>query len=210
MLQSNEVDDILNNTDPQRIPTNLSDIKGFLEVLTSVPTLIPKKFSDSIKIFNDTIYFFNPLTNTWINSTPAPTTIAGKIYLSGTQTISNNTITAITLDTSEIDEGVNIDLANNKIIVETAGYYAISGQICWSQSTDAKNYKSYIVKNSTEIITGFSHASVTGSYYITSPLNTIIYLAAGDYVKLYCNQVSGGSQTVAGGSNYSYLSIHKI
>lgn len=61
--------DIENRSIPN--PTNIKDIVGFFEVLTSVPTFVPKTFYDSIKIYNGAIYIFNFKTNTWVSTSGA-------------------------------------------------------------------------------------------------------------------------------------------
>jgi hypothetical protein len=58
------IQDIINT--PFQEPTSIKDISGFIEVLSSVPTFIPKTFYDSIKIYNGSIYVYNQNTESWI------------------------------------------------------------------------------------------------------------------------------------------------
>jgi len=46
---------------------NIKELKGFVEVIDSLPDFFPKTFYDSIKIFNNELYIYNYVTDAWIN-----------------------------------------------------------------------------------------------------------------------------------------------
>lgn len=187
--------------------TVIDKLRRILPVNTNDPTANPQSFQGQFYLQTGGILWMY-MGNTWTKV--GSSTVAGKIYLNSAQNIANNSLSAVNIDTSSIAVGVTVDTTNKRLTVLTAGYYLLSGQVCWGQTTDGKNYKSYIDVNGGEVVTGYAHASVTGNYYLTSPLNTIIYLNVGDQVKLYCSQVSGNSQSLVTGSNYTYLAINKI
>ena len=91
----------------QQNTNQLQFIKGFIEVLSSPPTFIPKTFYDSIKIYGDSLYVYNQKLGTWLSSglgnmiqnigttlPSAPTNSGQFYYLTTTDTIYRSNGTA--------------------------------------------------------------------------------------------------------------------
>ena len=67
-------------------------------------------------------------------------TIAGSMYLAGSQSIPNSTTTKVALDTASITEGLTIDTTNNRITCLTAGTYYFSGQVTYAAPQTVKTW----------------------------------------------------------------------
>jgi hypothetical protein len=89
------------------LPTHLKSLEGFIQVVSAVPTYIPKNFYDSIKICNGVLYIFNYSTNAWVSfeagnmiqssgtTLPDASTNSGKFYyLTTTDTLYRSNGTA--------------------------------------------------------------------------------------------------------------------
>lgn len=111
------------------------------------------------------------------------TPVAGKMTGANGQTTAAAVYLKMQFETNEIDQGVNIDLTNERIVIEEAGIYLIIGRVPWASGTGAR-VRSVIYKN------GVAEAEES-RYYAggTSPssqqISTILDLAVNDYIELF-------------------------
>lgn len=115
------------------------------------------------------------------------------------QSIANNTVTKVTLDTSVVDNtGLMADPStNHRINVQRAGDYMLAWYVQFVQSPGAaSDYFAYVFKNGSSLrqatftqafVSQFNHGVFSG--YLAN-------LAASDYLELDCFQESGASQTL--------------
>ena len=127
-------------------------------------------------------------------------------YQSGTQTVSNNTMTKILFDTENFDS--NSNFASSRFTPTVAGYYVFTNSLSIANFTNSgtNEFAQYLYKNG-------SHAS---SDCVSTGQNSIFTLAQGaghnlffnntfgpayangstDYFEIYLEHNTGGSRTV--------------
>jgi len=146
----------------------------------------------------------------WATPTSAtPTFVGVKLNAVLKQSVTNNTDTAMIFDVEDFDtDGFHSNVTNNTRITipaGKAGYYQIGGLIDFDNGAGgARTLR--IKKNGTtekQIIT------TPNTVYPGATLETILYLAVGDYVQLFATQTSGTTQDLyVDGSNgqlYAYF-----
>jgi hypothetical protein len=162
---------------------------------------------------NNTVLTADSTTATGLKwATPASGSTFSGVYCrnSASQSIANNTYTAITLDTEIYDVGgYHSNVTNNTrftIPSGKAGYYQIAfGGYYPLNATGARNIVLY--KNGSS----FMAATIPGNSSVYSTLNISVfsYLDVGDYLEFYTVQSSGGSisidVTTAGGAGYAQM-----
>jgi hypothetical protein len=131
-------------------------------------------------------------------------------YSSGNQTISNATVTLITLATEEFD--TNNNFASSRFTPTIAGYYQISSGVLFASGNNMDYSQSRIYKNGTggsllKISTYYSPA--TGGKF-SEQLNAcdcLVYMnGSTDYIELYAFGSSTSTLTVVGGASfYTYM-----
>jgi hypothetical protein len=119
-------------------------------------------------------------------------------YNTATQTLSNNTPTAVAWFSEAADtySGHNIVSGPSKYVGQVPGYYWVSASVCFAGNT-AGDRKAYIAVNGTAIgytnVQGPPSASGTDATTLTVPA-TLVYLnGSTDYVEIYALQTSGTS-----------------
>jgi hypothetical protein len=114
----------------------------------------------------------------------------------GTQTIANNTNTALTFDSEFFDtDGFHSTSTNTSRITIPAGlggYYSIVTTACtWDINGTGKRGLG-IYKNGASL-TSSLEIIPSASIYVSNSLSTVLNLSAGDYIELYAIQTSGGN-----------------
>jgi hypothetical protein len=135
------------------------------------------------------------------------------VYLSGSQTISDDTITKITFDTEVYDS--DSAFASNKFTVPSgaAGKYAIFLNLSLDTGADSNmNYAyGYIYKNGSSIRqAGIDLRANPGRRNFVSVFS-VEDLSASDYIEAYAIiDDTSGSPLVTGGSSNSLFMIYKL
>jgi hypothetical protein len=123
-------------------------------------------------------------------------------YLSVAQSISNNTWTKLQANIEEFDTASCYDNATNyRFTPNVAGYYQISGNICFSATSGLNgNTVAVVYKNGSRFKDGnLTGASSSGALFY-SVVSTVIYLnGSTDYVELW--GLIGGTGTLTFGVN---------
>jgi len=131
------------------------------------------------------------------------------------QTISNNSTTKVTYDSTVVESSSNVfDLSNNKFTVVTAGKYQISPQCTfYDSSSSLQRSDMYIYKNGTKF-QKFTHNDTQNEdrdIQVGSPF--LVDLSANDYIEVYVYAAfhSGSSSLVLESEDIqTYLSAIKI
>ena len=131
------------------------------------------------------------------------------------QTISNNSTTKVTYDSTVVESSSNVfDLSNNKFTVVTAGKYQISPQCTfYDSSSSLQRSDMYIYKNGTKF-QKFTHNDTQNEdrdIQVGSPF--LVNLSASDYIEVYVYATfhSGSSSLVLESDDIqTYLSAIKI
>lgn len=131
---------------------------------------------------------------TWV---PWPGSLMASLKQATTaQSIPNNTVTNITMQTADQDRlnGWNSGANPSRYTVAVAGWYQIAGSIAYAPNATGARNASYS-KNGTTIAGSINTAaaSATPAANIVHPRTMPAYLVAGDYVELAAYQNSGGA-----------------
>jgi hypothetical protein len=132
----------------------------------------------------------------WATPSSGGSTFVGvKLKAAGSQLIANNTDTAFIFDVEDFDtDSFHSNVTNNTRITipaGKAGYYQIGGLCDFSNAATGTNILS-IFKNGSNTKNFFG---APNTVYPSGILETVLYLAVGDYVELFSRQSSGTSQS---------------
>jgi hypothetical protein len=132
----------------------------------------------------------------WATPSSGGSTFVGvKLRAAGSQLIANNTDTAFIFDVEDFDtDSFHSNVTNNtRITIPSgkAGYYQIGGLCDFSNAATGTNILS-IFKNGSNTKNFFG---APNTVYPSGILETVLYLAVGDYVELFSRQSSGTSQS---------------
>jgi hypothetical protein len=116
-------------------------------------------------------------------------------YNTTTQSLSDNTLTALALNAEDFDVGTMHDTvtANTRMTIPTGGdgLYLITGQATFA--TNATGVRdAYVKKNGTTYLS-FARGNGNASGLAVVTVSVIAVLAAADYVELWGRQNSGGA-----------------
>lgn len=140
-----------------------------------------------------------------VSSTP---TFVGCLVAGVTQSLANNTETAVTFTSTEVydtDSFHSTSSNTSRITIPTGkgGYYLMYGNIPW-QSGGPNTRQTKLYKNGSALNQVFTF-NETGTYYSTQNFTTVVSASAGDYFEIYCNQASGGNLNIYGDSGSGNL-----
>jgi len=148
------------------------------------------------------------------NATGIKNVPAFEAYMSADQTLSNNTLTKVNLNTERFDTDSKYDTSAYRFTPGVAGKYFvyIVGRGGSSSNVDVRtlNFRLYL-NGSTRI--GFQQSSYNAYNlnYMNVTVNTTIDLNTTDYLETYCAiDVSGGTPTITGGSEFTLFGAYRI
>lgn len=128
----------------------------------------------------------------------SPTQPRCSAYSNATQSVSNNSATALTLNAEDFDIGTMHDNATNntRLTVPTGGdgLYAIIGQTNFENASDYYAELRLRVNGTTEI--AYSSGRANTSMNVHLQVQALYTLAAADYVELLAFQLSGSARNV--------------
>lgn len=105
----------------------------------------------------------------------------------------------------------NIDLVNNRILVDRSGYYRIDSSVAWSLLAGAGARAMLIMQRDASAATDLTLCQVTWNgtdvTTTTNPQRAVAFAPAdpGDYFYLKFSQTQGTAQNVGGGQALNYL-----
>ena len=128
--------------------------------------------------------------------------------------VSANTITKVSLDQVGFNQGISFDGTNSRFTVPVTGKYFVSAAVTFNQGegTHAGIYINGGVSGGSGLPNNWLQAADFGTNPTTQQfaINTrVLYLAANDYVELFCYQTSGGAKILQNGGR-NFLSIHLL
>lgn len=125
----------------------------------------------------------------------------GSYYNSAVQSVSDNTATALTLDTEDNDVGSMHSIASNtsRVTIVVAGTYLLIGSAGFA--VDADGYrKLYFRKNGTTKIGGGVQSNGSATIEFGLQCHCLVVLAANDYVELIAHHTAGNALNVGHGT----------
>ena len=125
------------------------------------------------------------------------------------QSVSSASWVKVQLNVEDYDTRNEFDSATNyRFIADAAGYYQVDAASTILSLGDGKIFGIAIYKNGSAVAVG---RELTGSANnAVANISTSIYLTAGEYLELYVYQNSGSSANIVTGSQYTYMSIHRL
>lgn len=123
-------------------------------------------------------------------------------YASIGQSIPNNALTAVLLDTNVLDSDSGHSTTSNttKYVNQVAGTYLVFGQVAFAaNTTGARN--ATVAKNGTAVSYIQGQIAANNSGTTTTAFIGMLPLAAGDFVEVWALQSSGGTLSTAGGAS---------
>lgn len=115
------------------------------------------------------------------------------------QSIPNNSVTAITFDTEDLDGNVagtaqhDNSTNSSRFTAVYAGWYQVSGGVGFSSNATGVRLSRWIVNGTTVNGSEIELAAISGAVTLIPARTIKVYLAVGDYVELGAFQNSGGS-----------------
>ena len=130
-------------------------------------------------------------------------------YLSADQTIDASvTVDIIAFDTAIDDPNSLFDSVNHNITIKNSGFYFVTLTPYFSDGADTYRIIAYVYKNSNEIYQRLIRWADSGS--TADHLSMLINLAANDVIDFRIAQSDSNTHTLAGGSNLTYFSVHRV
>jgi hypothetical protein len=126
-------------------------------------------------------------------------TPAFSAYLAANQSIPNNTVTKITINTEFFDTASAYDNATNyRFTPLVAGYYQIIGAVADVSGGTTGGLRAHLYKNGAAYT--YVNIPMTNTGVIAQCSAIISFNGTTDYVELYASQNSGGALNIGGGA----------
>ena len=135
-----------------------------------------------------------------------------RAYRSTSQSVPSTTDTDVLFDVENWDTGSNF--ASSIFTAPRTGYYIVSGQVAFISAIAPANY--YV-----KIFAGVSGSETqrfqfnivvenANPYGVQLPFNDIVYISAGDVVKIRTYHTTGSTRTIDNGSIKTFVNIREI
>lgn len=133
----------------------------------------------------------------------AATFVGASAYKDASQTISNDTVTALLLDTEDYDTNTFHDTGSNtsRMTIPTAmdGKYLLTGHAYYDSNTSGQR-QLFFRKNGNPVGPTCKIAPISGDNFYS--VSHVLSLVATDYVELATYQDSGGNRTIGDPSSF--------
>lgn len=150
--------------------------------------------SDGLYVVDDAGNETGPLAPTG----GAATFVGARVYHDANQSIANNTITSLALNTERFDTDAFHDAVTNNsrltVPAGKAGKYLIIGNVAFAANATGQRQVRILLNGATVIARTVDAGTIAGDG--TFILSTIYDLAEADYVELQAYQTSGGALNV--------------
>lgn len=147
---------------------------------------------------------------TWGNFAATPP--QARLHQAVSQTLANNTLVAVTFDSSDIDNysGHNNVTNNTRYSIQYSGTYLLLGGVSTSASTTGFRQLGFRINGTT--IYKKLQAAPSPSFETTLQTSVTLPFNVGDYVELTCWQNSGSSLStvVSDQSVWPWMDIYRI
>lgn len=132
------------------------------------------------------------------------------MYNNSSQSISNSTVTKVSLNVESFDQGGIGTTASTRADIVRAGTYMVTAKYVTTNLDDGEFIKVYIYVNGSVVGEAIEYGGVADSY-ATALLNKVLSLSSSDYVELYVEHNEGGSVALSAAVSFStFLSINEI
>lgn len=134
-----------------------------------------------------------------------------KLVAAANQSVNSGSSTTVDFagSTPVYDTNAMADIANDQIVVRTAGWYRISARTVWA--SNSSGYRSLVVqRNAAEFVVDDYRAAAPGQVTIATVTSEPILLAVNDTIRLLGVQTSGAALNLTsanGAARYSNLAV---
>lgn len=133
-------------------------------------------------------------------------------YSSASQSIANNTLTALTFNNERWDtDGLHDNVTfNNRVTCTQTGVYLLIAEVVWA-ANGTGNRSLAIYHNGTLLLRSTGLLPGTAAGTLAMEVTTMYSLAAGDYIEAMVSQTSGGAlSTALSGATGASLIMHRL
>ena len=182
--------------------TTKGDVYGF----STVDARIPIGANDTVLTADST----QALGLKWAAPASGSTFKGCSLYASpDTQSISNNTATALTFNLETFDtDGFHDNSTNTSrvtIPAGLAGKYLITSHVMYDLNATSGRFLN-IYKNGSNVANG-SDIIGSSSVYVANDISVVLSLAVSDYIEVFTRQTSGGALNAYKGAVYNALTV---
>lgn len=176
----------------------VTEASGTSPFVGSFPSLAQLTDANVSSPTNGQVLTWDSATSRWVNSTPSGGGVSfdgARYYRAANQSIPNNTVTKVTLDTQTFDTASFWSAGSpTRLTIPTGktGYYLIVGDITFNSAAGNNFERVDILLNNTSTIAISTTLGLGGAGNRLS-VATIYHLNATDFVELECYQASGGA-----------------
>lgn len=134
------------------------------------------------------------------------------VQLSANQSITNNTVTKVTLDTEVFDVGGFYDNATNyRFTPLLPGKYHVGLVENWSLQSSAFTASAYLYKNGSSYATANISPTASANNQSSGSLTTIVSMnGTTDYLEAFCIHAFGSSINLVGNNNWTAMNISRV
>jgi len=167
------------------------------------------------------------VSSRWVDTVDAETittdhininNLVGAASLSTDQIISTGTVTQVNLDQNDVEDDaggtINVDLANNKLIIKSKGLYEVVGQVTYGPSTnwtDGDEIQSRIqVDNTTKSLVPTEQGGANRSRSPGPAINIISVTEVPTDITLHTFHNGGTDINIQGKRAFTYLQVKRL
>jgi len=151
-------------------------------------------------------------TNTLEAEQRSITNLAAQAYQTSEQTVSNSTETKVQWDASEFEDTsvIDVDITNNKLIVQKAGLYLIMAKITFKNLPNdtfvlsSLNINGALVESNPNFYLGNQVQDTT------HPVDAVERLSINDEIELFVDQRAGGDENTRAASQATNIKVVQL
>lgn len=137
--------------------------------------------------------------------------VGAKMYKTAAQTLSTTSETLVVMDTDGIDYQDLTDTTDGKIAPSKEGLYLVSGQVTFTDVTNAAQLRVDVKKSDTIYSTSITtaYAALPSVDTFTIPFCFVIDSNGTDYFQVYATTSIAGAK-IQTGADYTYFQVYRI
>ncbi len=131
------------------------------------------------------------------------TNVAGRKSQSQIVSVANSTYTPLYFDTVDLDQGGLTSAFTDRLTIPTAGFYHFGASVLWFINATGQRHLEVTNNGAGTAIAQSRILAVGDSQRTPNAVNGFRYFPAGEILRVYCTQTSGGSLSLDVGASAS-------